>query len=639
MPCANRAIEPAITPIQAELIADLHARLLKAGATVYAKVTADWTGADCVLRSGAILEAHVVLVAPYTPAAKVSQVDLAFTRAQCGNPRMGDFELMLAALAAPPRNSDLGILSDPLPFNTAASGPISGIAGLAAAQMSANYNVKLNVDSAVYEYAALPRMHMGDVSGIRGLKLGVGSGAENSSVLTAKGHDVALEKHTVLLLVPAQGTFPHGEASSGAPPPASAPSASVPPAGERTTVAEPVSETPSPSLADDIDLCDPAQCNVALPAGDEAGESKPSATISIRELGYAPRPQKAMEDFDHDEALAWLGPEELLVAFNPHELMTRLPLGPSGSMQRVIRAALLDTGTRQVIRTVDWELPDNREYLWPLAENRVLVHVASELRVYGSGLKIWRRVPLDGPLAFVRVTPDGSFIAMGVTRERHSPQLHAELKQSLQTDPEEDVDVMVLNRDFETIARTNAREGLMPPTLLNEGQARLLAQPNMRYRLAMETWDSQPSTLARFNSSCIPELSSFAPDLIFLVSCNQHNGLREYRVLQANGKLTLKGSSDPNEYGQAAKGSGIAGTFVVTALRSDVPLVPGDPFSADKFSSEALSVYRAADGKRLLGVRVASPSLSRDCYALAPDSSQLAVLSRDQISIYSVIRK
>jgi hypothetical protein len=44
------------------------------------------------------------------------------------------------------------------------------------------------------------------------------------------------------------------------------------------------------------------------------------------------------------------------------------------------------------------------------------------------------------------------------------------------------------------------------------------------------------------------------------------------------------------------------------------------------------------DGKRLLGVRVASPSSSRDGYALAPDSSQLSVLTRDQISVYSVAK-
>jgi len=250
-------------------------------------------------------------------------------------------------------------------------------------------------------------------------------------------------------------------------------------------------------------------------------------------------------------------------------------------------------------------------------------------------LKILKRISLDGPLAFARVSPDNRFIAVGVVRERHSPELHAELSQGLQSDPEEDVDVEVLNRDFEVVARSNARTGVMPPTLLNEGQANLLAQPNMRYRLAMRNWDSAASTLARFNSSCIPELSSFAPNLIFLVSCNQHNGVREYRVLHSNGKMTLKGSSNQSQCVQDAKGNAADGIFVVKTLCSGVPLLPEESSSVE-FFSEDLNVYRASDGKQLLGLRVGFPSFSRDAYALAADSSQLAVLTRDQVSIYPI---
>ena len=114
-------------------------------------------------------------------------------------------------------------------------------------------------------------------------------------------------------------------------------------------------------------------------------------------------------------------PRELLVTFNPHILVPRHRLGRSGWTIRVIRAALIDTETQRVLRTVDWDLPDNREYLWPLTEGRVLVHVGSELRVYGEGLDILNRIPLEGPLNFVRVSPDGSFIAVGITHERHTP--------------------------------------------------------------------------------------------------------------------------------------------------------------------------------------------------------------------------
>jgi hypothetical protein len=71
-------------------------------------------------------------------------------------------------------------------------------------------------------------------------------------------------------------------------------------------------------------------------------------------------------------------------------------------------------------------------------------------------------------------------------------------------------------------------------------------------------------------------------------------------------------------------------------VQSSMPVPPGTPLNSAEFSSEGLRVYRATDGKRLLAVRVGSPSLSRDGYALAPDASQLAVLTRDQLSIYSV---
>jgi hypothetical protein len=100
--------------------------------------------------------------------------------------------------------------------------------------------------------------------------------------------------------------------------------------------------------------------------------------------------------------------------------------------------------------------------------------------------------------------------------------------------------------------------------------------------------------------------------------------------------MALKSASHANNCGNAAKGSANRQAFVVKTVQSSIPVLAGELFNAADLSSEDLEVYRATDGKRLLGVRVRSPSASRDGYALAPDSSQLAVLTRDQISIYSV---
>jgi hypothetical protein len=622
---AEKIAKPGADPIEAELMADLHARLLKVGGTVYARVTVEWRSPTCVLRNGAVLEAHVVSVVPSIKPVKASEVGLAFTSAQCGDLKMGPFNLLLSAIAAPPEDSDLGILSQSLPVKA-----MSGISGrMVLNSMRISNDPTLNLISPIYLFPLIPRMEMGDVYRIRGLKLSVGTGPENSSILTSKDHDVSLEKHSLLLLVPAQWTIARASGEPGtAQPESSEPAMRIP------SVAR-ASALPARPPVNDIDLCVPPQCNVALPSGNASDMGHVADTISIRELGYSPRPQRDAFNFVHDEVLAYLGPRELLVAFNPHELVSRDAPG-TGSTVRIIRAAVVDTETHRVTHTVDWEMLDNRQYLWPLAIGRVLVHVGSELRVYGEGLQIQNRVPLDGPLAFVRVTPDGGFMAVGVLHERHTPELHAQLRENLNSDPEEDVNILVLNRNFETIAKSTAQSNLMAPTLLNEGQVTLAAQSNMRYRISMVTWDNHASVLARFISSCTPQLSSIAPDLIFLVSCDKQSEGREYRVLRANGKLALKGDSTLNECGHAAEGSANQEAFVVKIVESTLPVPPGSPMSASQFSSEELRVYRAADGKRLLSVHAAPPSMSRDGYALAPDASQLAVLTRDQVIVYSV---
>jgi hypothetical protein len=616
---ADSVPEDGVTPVRAELMSSMYAHKLHQGEAVFARVLVDWRSTDCILNTGSILEAHVISVVPHTKVAKGSQLDLAFTRAQCGERKLREFPFLLAAVVAVPEHGDQGIFSDPLPFNPLGGGFSAGNAYREAASVS------WEVTAEIAQATPLSRMKMGDVSGIKGLKLSVGTGPDNSSVLSSRDHDVAVESHTLLLLIPARGTIPQlPDNSSAAQPVSSA-------VTDAATVA-----TAEPSV-EDMDICEPPQCDVELPTGTVRSLGSAAATISIGQLGYIPRPQKPMRSFDFDEALAYLSPKELLVAFNPHILAPRHALGRSGWTIRVIRAALVDTTTHRVTRTVDWELPDDRQYLWPLGEDRVMVHVGSELRIYGEGLKVQNRISLDGPLAFVRSTPDGSFLALGVIRERHTPELHAQLVESLDgVEPEEDVDIQVLNRNFEIIAKSTSRSTLVAPTLLNEGQAQLLAQPNMRYRISMLPWKSQSRTFARFTSSCRPELSSIASDFIFLVSCDQKTEEYEYRVLGLDGKLAMKGFATAYQFGYAAGSSANHKAFLVKTVDTTLPVSEGAQFSAKDFSSEELKVYRASDGKRLLDVSVGSPSSSRDGYALSPDGSQLAVLTLANLSIYSV---
>ena len=616
-----------VVPIQAELLADLNVRHLADGAAVFVRTTSDWSGNDCVLRRGAILEAKVEDASPRTKGAEGSRLALSFTRAQCNGTAMNPFGLALVAVAAPPRNyTDVPA---GVSFPMATTGSSGGRPSFGSSAGERVTTTRLEFAGIEHSFPMHAGLRPGDVIEIKGLKLEVGTGPNQSSVLTAKKSDVSLDEFTQLLLVPASAAFrPSGD------PPVTLHSRNAPDASQ-----PPIPPPPPPTAAafvDSLETCAPPGCAVDLPVTSKELSGHTEASIPVSTLGYATRANKVVDAFDHEDNLAWLGPQELLLAMNPHTLIQRDINSKRRGTVRVIRAVLLDTGSHAVLRAVDWELADYRRYLWQLDGNRILVHVGDELRVYSSGLKVESRIQLTGPLEFVRIAPNGKLMAVATLRERHSAELHAKLREGSGQEPEEDVDVLIFDKEFKTIGGTSTSSGVQPPTLLNEGQVKLLNQSKDRYRLAISTWDNKTATLAHFVSVCTPDLSSVAPDLLFLTTCSETDRGTEYRVLRADGKLLLRGKSGSREVGQNAIGNIQNQTFAVKVVRANRQLSSGEPFRGAELESEEVRVYRASDGKRLLAVSVEVPGTSHGDYALSPDGSKLAILAGSEIRLFPV---
>lgn len=637
---AERIPGPVLTPIQAELLTDLQARNLAPGAAIYAKVQADWNGFGCVLPRGAVLEAQVVSVMKHSKTSIASQVTLSFTHAQCNKSDLKPFAMALAAVAVP-QEDDSSIAMD-MPRALGSAGPSQGPPSSFRSMTSTNADIWDNMQHWVPVGQVL---RVGGVYGIKGMKLSVGTGPQNSSMLSSADRDVALDKHTVLFLLPQSAYTPASNIESGSSSrakPAASPDTVEVSGGIHISHPDAVTTTqdqPSPTEEKDADSCTPPECSIDLPITEAENVSGAMAVISILNLGYTSRLQREMATLNQDETLTYLGLNELLVTFNPHLLVPRHGVITPGSTIRVIRAAVVDIDAKRVMRVVDWNLPDTKQYLWQLANQRVLVHVGNELRVFGAGLKVEGTLVLGGPLSFVRTDPSERTIAFGVIHERHSPELHAKLEEEQGQEPEEDVQIRVLNDRFETIATAASASGRMPPTLLNEGEVKLLLQRDKRIRVVIHTWDDQWRNLARITSSCALQLSSVAPDLLLVVSCAAMTGGREYRVMRADGKLVLRGESSLAELGHAATGSDGTKEFAMKILNSKQPLSPGTVFRLADLESEQLAVYRAEDGRRVFAVRVTDPSASDGGYALAPDGSQLAVLTRNWIDVYALPRK
>lgn len=611
-------------PVRAELLKYLSVRQVHAGLPVFVRVHSDWSGIGCTLRSGAIIEGKVLLASPRSKSKKLSEMALTFNNAQCDGMEMAPITFLIAAVSAAPAD-DLVVpvvrnMGNPrgVPENSAVS---------SLSQLSTQMQLSNQAKPAPARFPSL-----GEVSGIRGVKLDVAAGPEHSSVLSAKDKDIALNAHTEFILVPSSVAF-------DSQPQLSTPDKPAGSDGAKTSI-------DSIDLSSDLShvseasanfvTCAPPSCSTDLSATKHEGPSRPVLSIPIRALGYKPRPDAAITEIDDDQAIAWLGNGRVLLAFNAHRLVHREGLTNIDAPVRSIHAVLIDFNGNRAISTLDWELSDTGKFLWQLSPDSILVHAGHELRIYDSHLRLTSHLLLPGPLAFLRVSPNGNIISLGIIRERHTTLLHSSLQLDLGHQPAEDVDLMVLDRSFKTLAHSITASDILPPTLLNEGQVMLLAQRDHRYRIQFMDWQGRVSTLARFSSACTPELGSTAPDLLFIRSCQLSTGTPEFRVMRPAGRLLLRSVANVGELGQDASGTSSIGLFTVSYFHAAPSVRLGFPFHGTDLLGVEARVYRASDGKRIAAVHAEAPAPSHSNSALSPDGSHLAVIADAQLHLYSV---
>lgn len=607
-------------PIQAELVQMLDAGRLKVGDPVFARVDVKWENPECKLRDGAILKGRIVSRTEHSKSAKTSEVAVLFETGQCGGKEMKPFPVTLAAVMAP----------DPLRkrslFNGYQNQPLNEAVGLAVE--GGLRSVGAAAQTAYYEppvYSPPKAVLPGQVLGIGGVKLSVGTGPEGSSVLSASKRNVRLEPGSQFVLVPTPkaqvAVIPRPSPASAAP----------------STVAS-VTTTPPPApaaLADVTEICSPPQCSVAMPVTDaDQPAGGASATVSVRDFGYPPRNDFEMAHFDYDSALTYLGPSQLLFTFNPHVLVPRTDLSASFGQLRLIRGVLLNLKKMKVEKTLEWRVPDGGQYLWSLGADRVLLHVGRELRLYGPGLKLEQKFSLAGPLAYVRVSPSAKYVAVGVIHERHSEAVHRQLEEAEGHEPEEDVDLKVLDSAFHVLASVTRSSREMPPVLSDEGEIRLLSHGANRYRIVELSWIGEKRVLAQVHSTCLPELASVPGDLLFVVGCDRQQDGKWYRVLRPDGKPVLKGWSPSDELQQTIDGR--TGAFAVGIAEIAKPLAPDSVFRPTDLKSEHIGIYRSTNGRRILALSITPPVPTVQTFALAPGGRQLAVLHGDRIALYSL---
>ncbi|MGA8271960.1 MAG: hypothetical protein WB919_10425 [Candidatus Sulfotelmatobacter sp.] len=611
-------------PVQAELVRAIEAGRIHIGDSIYAKVTLKWKNPQCTLREGAVLKGRIVAQGVHSKTEKRSEIALLFESGQCDGPDLKPLPLTLAALVAGDPEQDANNY-EYQPLSDAVGVSIGGGASSGRGNLRSVTGSAATIQDSPSRYKGPSAVLPGEVVGIKGVKLNVGNGPEGSSVLSTLGHNVRLESGTQLVLVP----------SLSAPTP---PNANVSPVAPPSVARESTNTSVTTSADDETVACSPPQCTEMLvPNEPETKHAAASATLSVRDLGYVPgRADQEMYRFDYASAISYLGPESLLFTFNPHVLVRRSGEEAKFAKLRIIRAVLINVQEKKIEKTVDWKVPDSRQYLWSMGKDRVLVHVGRELRLYGPGLKLEQRLMLNGPLAFLRTSPSSTYFAVGVLLERHSEAIHRELEEAEEREPEEDVEIKVFDASFHILATVVRSSRVAAPLLSENGELRILRVSKNRWEIVEDAWDGQKRIVARASSTCRPEATSLPPNLLFVIGCDRQTTGKWYRVIRPNGKPILQGWSSSAELEHTANGVANGDLFAIGIAEAAKSLAAESAFRASDLESEHIGVYRTENGERMFALTLPSAVPAVQTFGLSPDGGQLAVLQGDQIAFYAM---
>jgi hypothetical protein len=609
----------AVSPLEVSLVSPIEAGRTKVGDPVLARVEVAWETSGCSLHSGAIIEGRLVAADERTRTQKNSEVSISFEKGDCVGHPESPLLMTVVAVTAPNRGDDPNFYESPA-LNANALNLSGGFRSVsdASAQSSAAPLTRRPVN-----------MKAGNVIGLSRISLKIGGGPEHSSVLSSSSRNVRLERGTEFVLLASNDTglalYEGAKAVSDAPASVRVPAA---------TLTKRPDEEPEP--VDETELCKPDTCTLAASAKDEAATAEEAMNIPVSALGFAPRFEREITSFNTDTAIAYLGTDHLLLTFNPHQLVQRSAGDGTERSARMIHAALLNTTTRKVERELEWRVPGRGQYVWEAGPDHVLIHVGRELRLYGPGLKLESKYLLDGPLGYVSLSPSGQFAVVGVLRERHTAETHARLEELTSEEPEEDLDVRILDHEMKVLSTMTRSSRAPVPVLSDAGEILITRASRGRWQINEFTWNSQTRKIATVVSACRPAVSSEAGEMLFLVGCQNSTDQAWYRMVHLNGKPVVKGYSPSEERERSAMTSGKGMVFAISVIETSKPGVQGGVFDASDLESQWFNIYRKSDGRLLMRTKIHKPVPSKQTFALSQSGEQLAVLQGDRISIYNV---
>ena len=482
-------------PLRAKLIQSLDADKLALGSGLLLKTTEEWRNGDCVVKQGAALHGTVTRVNG-GGGKHVRGVALAFKN-QCSG--QTESVVWIALLAREEEDKSLAQQFS----HSSRFGEGTGIGSAGNSQkvdspdMSGQQNAMPSADLGKADRSSRPTaVAAGQVCRVPHVSLSLAQ-PELGTLVSSTTQHLRLESGSQFVLVKA-----------------------VEQAGVRyETVANAVRpeivRKQIPLQAMPITACSVPACTFLHAASVRAGEdiSPIKTTDVLKEKGYKHNKIAKLHALEHGATVSFLGTDQILVTFDSTQLVKRQEFDRLEDHPHGVHAVVLDRTTLHPVTTAEWRVQDRAQYLWSMRDGSVLVHDGNFLRRFGAGLREEDSLPLEGAVAFVRLSPNTMHVLLGEMIELHSPEEHAALVKADNRGAEERVSYVLLDEHLHRLQTMGeASSFALPPVLLNTGVVELRRESAEKWHFLQQDWEGKVvKRFAQVQSSCLPTMETSSP--------------------------------------------------------------------------------------------------------------------------------
>jgi hypothetical protein len=387
-----------------------------------------------------------------------------------------------------------------------------------------------------------------------------------------------------------------------------------------------------------------------------ARSSDPPLRIPLDPLGFQPLPPQFLLAGSSLLTLHYVDDTHLLITFNVHRLLSRLPDDPEDDQDHNVDVLLLELPTGRVLAHTSWRLHDHGQYLWNLGRGRFLLRIRDTVTFFAplanlaSGEPFRQQAFLNTDnrrIAVIDISPDNTLLTVetvkrtppvprpktplfGPTPPAPAPQFTS-VQINFYRIPQGDDATQNLHPIYAGILRTNGT-GTIPA--LGAGYLAVIDEGHQHWAFDFHSFAGKTLELSPFDSVCrpIPRWVSRSQFIAF--------GCRTGSSRQLLGSFNLRGQ-EPWEQGlfgeyinPSISISSSRGRFALGRVMVHTAVTPEQMPVPDQMGAQTVVVYQAESGRQLLHAECSPVEPAGQNFSLSPDGLSLALVHDDAIEVY-----